>query len=339
MQPIFTVLSGGQNLDVKKFTKDGIYLSNPVGEVGQDLAVTFCVNANGIALEIPTIGEIKRDQTGDYLAARFTQSQSLALRTLFGVDDAQPTDVVRILAQPVGPELAQPKQRKGFQMAAASLVSLFLIGFIGLTLNQRYSVIVAPSALISSDGLSLESNVSGKLEYIAKNPIIQTGEIFAAVRTLSGRSVYLESGKDGNLVSSGLAVGHQIAKGAQVFQMENPDDKYFVKAYVNYADAVRISNGYRAEISFDDPAQSAIVFPNLVSKANITPYKQFKDEAGSPLVQVRLDLGERQKAFTLGKAVKVKFVREKMSFFGLSLPFAAQMKTSGYIDFGQGFFK
>lgn len=327
MHPIFTAQVEGQNLVVKDFTKEGIYFSTPVSEPGRDVSIAFCANADGVALEILTQGEVKQNDKGSYVAARFTPAQNLALKTLFGVDETKSVDVAKVLAGTHEIETKPFRTQTILHFMALAVLSLSLIGTIAALQYQKTAVISAPAAFVDSSGVTLESNVSGKVEYIAKGDYIQVGEIFAAVRTESGRSIYLESGKSGNLVGTGVGPGNHVRKGDKIFKITNVNDTYFVNAYVSYADVVKITSGYKAEIDFGGASNAHMFLPQIIQSSNITAYQQFHDEAGNPLIQVRLNLPDDTNAKSVGKTVNVEFHKQKSMFSELALPFSVENLT------------
>lgn len=314
MVPIFTARINDKDVTVQKFAREGLYFGTPVGKVGSMLSLVFLANAEGIALELPVSGEIKSTLSGQLVVVQFSEVQKSALKTLFDVKQARPFEAVKVLYSSPPENAKAAAFRQIPQLATMAVVCFALLVTIADLLNRRGSVIEAPAAFVASSGSDLESKVSGKLEYLVKGDQIRVGEIFAAIRTISGRAVYLEAGKSGTLIGAGLNLGKQVNKGDKIFQLTNPDDRYFVAAYINYADVVALTRGYNAEVTFGDKSATRIVMLQSVQISDIVPYQQFYDEAGNALVQVRLPLADKDPLISVGKAVSVRFVKADSSF-------------------------
>jgi hypothetical protein len=323
MPSIFTARIDSKDINVEKFSREGLYFASAVGVVGSRLSLVFCANVEGIAVELPVSGEVKTSENGQLFAVEFTEPQKLALRMLFDVKQSKPLDVLTALFSTSATSAKQALLRRTPRVATMmALCLVFMIVISGLV-GRKGSVIIAPAAFISTTGSNLESNVAGKLEYLANSDEIQAGEIFAAIRTISGRAVYLEAGKSGRLISSGIAVGEQIEKGEKIFQMANADDKYFVDAFVNYSDVVTLATGYRVNVGFGDGAIAQLWLPKSMQISDVVPYEKFQDDRGNALVKVHLRLDDKDLQSRVGKAVTVKFVRESSLFSKFSSQFSA----------------
>jgi hypothetical protein len=316
MENIFTAVLGERSLEVTKFTREGIHFSGSIGEVGQTVSFLFCANANGIALELPVSGKVEPTPSGCVVPVKFNSAQSSAIRTLFNVgENSDPQDIVKILykANTTTPSVVKTTQL--FSMGMTAAVCLVLMGLVSYVQSAKQNSVSAQAAFIATDALVLESSSSGLVEYLAESGAIKTGEVYAAVRTRSGRSVFLESSAAGTIQNAGAQAGRSIVKGNPLVYVSNPSDRLFVKAYVNTATAARLPNGYSAEIKIGDGTVARVVTAATITATDITRDFQFTDQTGNPLSEVILPLQDFS-GLAPGQTVQVRFINHAAGIFG-----------------------
>ncbi len=319
MNQIFTAVLGKKSFKVRKFTREGIYLFESIGDAGRQVTFLFCADVNGIALELPVSGYVKATPEGSFVPVEFSGAQSTALRALFDVEENLNTkDVVKSLykVKTVAPAVTKSVQLVSTAMIAATCLAL--VELISYFENVQQSTVSAIAAFVATDALVLESNSSGILEYLADNVVVRSGEVYAAVRTRSGRPVFLQSSAVGKIQNAGPQISGRILKGNALAYVSIPLDKLFVKAYVNTATAVKLPDGYRAEIEVGDATTShSFTSPSIVA-TDISRDIQYTDQNGIPLFEVRLPL-PNSTALAPGQRVAVQFKNHSTDFFSFPI--------------------
>jgi hypothetical protein len=316
MENVFTAILGESSLKIVKFTREGIYFSELIGEVGQTVIFLFCANADGVALEIPVSGKLKKTPDGCVVPVALNEAQSSALRTLFNVsENSNLHDIAKILYRPNSAEPNLGIRSELFSMAVMGALCLVLIASVSYVKAAKQISISALAAFIATDALVLESNSSGLVEYLAKPGDIRMGEVYAAIRTKSGRSVFLESTAAGTLQNAGAHAGQSIVKGNPLAYLASPSDTLFVKAYVATATAAKLPNGYGAEIEVVDGTVSRLVKVASISASDIARDFQFSDQIGNPLAEVTLPL-QKFPGLSPGQTVSVRFIDNTTSIIG-----------------------
>jgi hypothetical protein len=138
--------------------------------------------------------------------------------------------------------------------------------------------------------------------------VIKAGEVYAAVRTPTGRTVFLESSISGTLQAAVSSSGADIVRGSPLAYVSNPSDQIFVKAYVTTASAAKLTNGYSAEMQHVDGTGHWILIAESVVADDIIRDFRFANAAGNPLVEVTLP-AQGVSGLTPGQRVTVRFTR------------------------------
>jgi hypothetical protein len=325
MENVFTAVLGKRSIDVAKFTREGIHFSESIGEVGQTVSFVFCANANGIALELPVSGKVELVPDGCIVPVEFNVAQSSAIRTLFNVgENSSPEDIVRVLYKrsTATPDVVKTTQL--FSMGVTAAVCLALVASISYFSSAKRNIVSAQAAFIATDALFLESSSSGLVEYLAESGAIKAGEVYAAIRTRSGRSVFLESSAAGMVQNAGAQTGRGIVKGSPLVYVSNPSDKLFVKAYVSTETAAKLPNSYGAEIEISKDTSTRTVTIDKIVAGDITRGSQFTDQAGNPLSEIVLPLSDFL-GLVPGQRVQVRFINRAESVFGFPAPDVGQL--------------
>ena len=325
MEHIFTAILGERILEVTKFSREGVYFSEFIGEIGHEVSFLFCANANGIALELPVSGKVEPALGGCVIPVQFNGAQSSAIRTLFNVgENSNPEDIVKILYKADTPKPYAAKTTQLLSMGITGSVCLALIALVSYSLSTKQNNVYAQAAFVATDAFVMESSASGMIEYLVESGAIKTGEVYAAIRTRSGRSVFLESSATGTIQNAGAQAGRGFIKGSPLVYVSNPSDKLFVKAYLNTAAAARLPKDYRAEIKIDDGASARVVTGGKITASDITRNFQFTDQTGNPLSEIILPLQDFS-GLAPGQPVEVRFTNQAEGLFSFPAFYLSQV--------------
>jgi hypothetical protein len=316
MQTILTASIGDQLFPVTKLTQSGVHFSDYIGKPGRDVAVVLRLNADGITLEIPASGKIELASDGHVLRAAFNDTQSSAIETFMDSNEVvRPQGIAQVLyGHGSIPHAVGKTQWLATSLAGALCVALIAVITYFQIANQ--SSLSARTALIATSAPVLESSVSGKVEHLTLGGPIKVGEVYAAVRTPTGRTVFLESSASGTLQTAVVASDTDISKGSPLVYVSNPSDQLYVKAYLSTASAAKLTNGYRVEMRKADGTGNWMLIAESVVANDITREFQFADSAGSPLSEVILPL-QGVSGLAPGQPVTVRFTKSLFGSFSL----------------------
>jgi hypothetical protein len=318
MQTILSASIGDQLFPVTTLTQSSIHFSDSIGEPGRDVSAVLRLDADGFALEIPLSGSIELAPNGHVLHAKFSDAQSSAIQTFLKSNDGVQ---LRSLAHILYTQSATPHAVKKTQMLAIALTGalcLALMAAIASFQIANQNSLSARTALISTSAPALESSVAGKVEHLTVSGPIMVGEVYAAVRTPTGRTVFLESSASGTLQAAIVALDADISKGSPLVYVSSPTDQLFVKVYLSTASAAKLTNGYRVEMKDTNNNDNWMVIADSVVAGDISRDFQFTDLTGNALAEVTLP-ARGLSGLTPGQRVTVRFTKSAFGSFGFSV--------------------
>jgi hypothetical protein len=316
MQTILTATIGNQLFPVSRLTRAGIHFHDWIGEDGRDATVLLHLDADGIGLEIPATGRIESTSDGHLLHTAFSDVQMSAIETFLKSNDGmQRQSIAQVLyTQGTTPHIVRKANLVAISLAGA--LSLALMAAITHLQIIDQSSLPARAAVIATTAAVLESSASGKVQHLTKSGPIKIGEVYAAVRTSAGRTVFLEASASGTLQNATFSSDVDVTKGSPLVYVSNPSDQFFVKAYLSTASAAKLTNGYRAEMRTSDSTGSWVLIAESLVASEITRDFQFTDSVGNPLAEVNLP-ARGVSGLTPGQRVKVRFTRSLLKSLSL----------------------
>lgn len=204
-------------------------------------------------------------------------------------------------AGPVSP--AQRLRRMSGRVARIAAVAMLTVGltaFVAVSINERLFYVPANTAVISTDLVTIPAPTSGSLAFLATEPEVSRGDPVAAIETIDGKQIYVNSPCDCANYMNLAQIGDFVTLGTPLISFRRPDAKPYIAAYVELDRAVKIMEGARAVARLADG--SRIEDDDLTF---IPPSE--RSDGGSQMMKVVMKIDEKLAASRIGQPVSLYF--------------------------------
>lgn len=181
-------------------------------------------------------------------------------------------------------------------------VALLLI--ISAVLDARRSSIFSEIAFVGLPGLYLDVRSSGRLEYVKSDGTLQTGELFATLRSSRGNPVFVEAGLGGTLLQVLKRSGEFVNKGDPIAVVLDGIPQPYAAVFLKPSDAIPAIRTGKATITFMSTGETIEVA--LSSKNIVLKPKRLVDERGVLLTEIDIPLPRKWES-RMGEALRVEF--------------------------------
>lgn len=196
------------------------------------------------------------------------------------------------------------------------LIAVALLVIISLVLDARRSSIFSDVAFVGLPGLYLDVRSSGRLEYVKADGTLQTGELFATLRSSRGNPVFVEARHGGTVRQVLKQSGEFVSKGDPIAVVLDGTPKPYAAVFVKPSDAVPAIRTGKATItimSTGETLEVALSSENIVLKP-----KRLVDERGVLLTEIDIPLPQKWES-RMGEALRVEFDHARSTAFGWDL--------------------
>jgi alginate biosynthesis protein Alg44 len=182
---------------------------------------------------------------------------------------------------------------------ALGVCSLLLLGFLGLSLQDRLLTVRANSAVVTTDMVVLPAPYGGSVGFLSDQTQLKHGDPVAAIETVDGKSVFLNSPCDCVVHRRYASAGDYLTLGAPVVALRRADARPYIAAFVPFDRALQIMGGWRADVLLADGVR--------VKDAGLqfTPADDRRE--GAQLTKVIVNIDEELAGARLGQPARVTF--------------------------------